>query len=323
MPDAVETMAYTNEVPWHGLGHHVANAPTVDKMIELAEIDWEVEKRPLMAPTSRNEDDVWEDYSSPVERFFSLTRKSDDRHLDVVGAHYTPVQNREAFEFFTEFVEKGGATMETAGSLSGGRYVWGLANLNAGFKLKGNDQVDGYLLVAKPHQQGKAFLMKTTAVRVVCKNTLAMALQGGGAEFRMVHRSEFDEAMMEKAKETMGIARDTMSDFGVAARKLKALKMTRDDAVRILQPVYQPQMPIEELLEDVDTNASARMKQLLDINERAPGADPTTAWGVLNAVTYYADHIASRTADKRLTNAWMGKTARQKETVLASLLDAA
>ncbi len=323
MTAAVETMAYTNQVPWHGLGTHIADAPSVDKMIEVAGIDWEVEKRPMVAATTFDEDAGWSDYNRKVDRFYALTRTSDSRTLDVVGNHYTPVQNRAAFEFFKEFVEEGGATMETAGSLMGGRYVWGLANLNAGFKLGSSDQVNGYLLVAKPHQQGKAFVMKTTAVRVVCNNTLTMALQGAGAEFRMVHRSEFNEAMMERAQATLGSARDTISDFAKSARKLKALKMSHNDTIRNLQPVYQPQMPIEELLEDPDTNASARMKQLLDINQRAPGADPKTGWGVLNAVTYYADHIASRTADKRLTNAWMGKTARQKDTVLASLLEAA
>ena len=262
-------------------------------------------------------------YDGKVDRHFALVRDSDGSCLDVVGKTYTPVQNREAFEFFTEFVEAGNATMETAGSLRGGRYVWGLANLGVGFKLRNDDQVNGYLLVAAPHEAGKSFLIKFTAVRVVCQNTLSLALSQGGTEFRMAHRRQFDNKMVEVAKDTLGIARDQVGELEKNARILQKMKMTRDDTIRVLAPIYQPQIDMKELLVDFDANAAPRMKALIDINDRAPGAEPDTAWGTLNAVTYYADHVASRGADKRLTNAWFGKTANQKVRVLDALLQRA
>ena len=317
MTAAVETMAYTNQVPWHGLGTHVADAPSVDKMLTLAQLDWNVEKR-AMAYVSDGAH-----YDGKVDRHFALVRDSDGSCLDVVGKTYTPVQNREAFEFFTEFVEAGNATMETAGSLRGGRYVWGLANLGVGFKLRNDDQVNGYLLVAAPHEAGKSFLIKFTAVRVVCQNTLSLALSQGGTEFRMAHRRQFDNKMVEVAKDTLGIARDQVGELEKNARILQKMKMTRDDTIRVLAPIYQPQTDMKELLADFDANAAPRMKALIDINNRAPGAEPDTAWGTLNAVTYYADHVASRGADKRLTNAWFGKTANQKVRVLDALLQRA
>ena len=160
MSHNVETMAYTNEVPWHGLGVSLKSAPTVEGMLRAARIDWTVSKRKLA--TTNGEDK----FTHAVTSHFALTRDSDNRVLDVVAAGYVPTQNSEAFGFFNEFVKAGRATMETAGSLQYGKYVWGLANLKTNFTLPGNDRVNGYLLLLSPHKQGKSLLAKLTQVRV-------------------------------------------------------------------------------------------------------------------------------------------------------------
>lgn len=320
MTAAVESMAYTNEKPWHGLGHYIANAPTVEEMLEKAKLDWKIEKRPLAFAIEGNKDEGYHNFDGAVNDQFALIRTSDMKCLDVVGNHYKPVQNKEAFRFFKEFVESGKAKLETAGSLRGGRYVWGLANLNSSFKLEGNDEVKGYLLVASPHESGKALVIKFTTVRVVCNNTLTLALREEGNEFRMAHRAEFDDSMREKAKIVLGIAREQMIEFEKNARKLKKLKLKKPQIVEVLANVYQPRSNIKKILEDIDGNTTPSMRKVLDVLHYAPGADPDTGWGVLNAVTYYADHVASRTADKRITNAWFGKTANHKQIVLDDLL---
>lgn len=310
MTHLVETMAYTNETPWHGLGHYVAEAPSVKKMLELAQLNWKVERKPMTID------------GREVPGFAALVRDRDGSVLDVVGSRYTPSQNAEVFEFFNEFVEAGGATMETAGALRGGRYVWGLASLNAKFKMRNNDVVKGYLLLVNPHEQGKSLIVRFTPVRVVCNNTLTLALRTAGQEFRMNHRNAFDQTMIARAKETLDIARDQLGEFERNARLLQKLNLSRADAIRILAPVYQPDTDPALIVGDFNV-AKPRMKSVMDILERAPGAEPNTGWGVLNAVTYYADHVASRSDDKRLTNAWLGRTAGQKETVLEKLLELA
>jgi phage/plasmid-like protein (TIGR03299 family) len=296
-------MVYTNEVPWHSLGHKVTQAKTVAEMIKLSKTDWTVSKQPLYLDGAKD----------PISEAFALMRSRDKAILDVVGPAYTPVQNVEGFEFFNEYIKAGSAEMDTMGSLRGGKYVWGLANLKAGFKLAGRDEVKGYLLVAIPHQQGKSFVIKITTIRVVCMNTLMLALRKGGDEFRMVHRRVFDKHVMEEAKQTLGIARDQIKEFGEVANHLKKMKMSKDKAFETFALVYAPGDKFT--MED----APEKVKRVMDIYENAPGADPGTGWGVLNAVTYYADHVASRTADKRLTNAWFGKTGAQKERVLELL----
>jgi phage/plasmid-like protein (TIGR03299 family) len=312
MTDAVETMAYTNEVPWHGLGVRLEKAATPAAMLKHAGLDWRVDRVPLYAGESRK----------PIEGFAALQRSSDGKTLDVVGSRYKPVQNEDVFAFFKEFTEAGEATMETAGSLNGGRYVWALANLSASFSLAGGDRVNGYLLVASPHIQGKTLVVKFTTIRVVCQNTLSLALRSGGSSWRMSHTRSFDSVTQAEAKEALGIARDQMGEFEATARKLKKMKLDRKKIVEVLAMTFQPGFEVKELLKD-SSLLSRKMEVLLDVNEKAPGADPGTGWGLLNAVTYYADHVASRTADKRLTNAWLGKTANQKEAVLESLLELA
>lgn len=312
MTAAVETMAYTNEVPWHGLGVRLKEAATPAAMLKHAGLDWRVDRVPLYAGDSKKQ----------VEGFAALQRSSDGKTLDVVGSRYKPVQNEDVFTFFKEFTEAGKATMETAGSLRGGRYIWALANLSASFTLTGGDRVNGYLLVASPHMQGKTLIIKFTTVRVVCQNTLSLALGSGGSTWRMNHTRSFDNVTQAEAKEALGIARDQMGEFEMTAKTLKKMKLDRKKIIEVLAVTFQPGVEVKDLLKDSDL-LNRKMEVLLDVYEKAPGADVGTGWGALNAVTYYADHVASRTPDKRLTNAWLGKTANQKEAVLEALLELA
>lgn len=310
----VETMAYANEKPWHGLGVQVDKATSVKDMIKKAGLTWKVEREPLTTVDG-----------TPVPDFFALKRSSDDYILDVVGSRYKPSQIEDVFAFFHDFVREGKATMETAGSLDHGRYVWGLAKLNHDFTLPGKDKVMGYVLLACPFKQGKSLLMKSTSVRVVCWNTYSLSLrqEAGSSEFRMNHRNEFDASMIKRASETLGLAHDHIDQFEKDAKTLRGIKMTPKDTIKVLAPIYAPDIDLQAILKDFNENATPKLKKLIDINERAPGAQPDNAWGVFNAVTYYADHVASRTPDKRLTNAWVGKTATHKEKVLEALLERA
>ena len=320
MAHEVETMAYTNEVPWHGLGfsvdpEKVSGPEGVEYMLEAAKLNWLVDTEPLFRASG-------EKISQRA-----LVRKSDDRYLGVVGTAYMPVQNHQAFSFFNEFVSAGDAKMETAGSLRGGRYVWGLANLGQSFKLAGNDLVKGYLLVGSPHEAGKSLIMKFTPIRVVCNNTLTFALNDPSSKSesgktlssaKHTHRTEFDAAAIEAAKITMGIAREQMEAFKDQATLLTKKKIDLDDSLKILAPIFAPEYKGEMIQEIVPPT----LKKLLDINRYAPGAQPGTAWGLLNAATYYLDHSARRNSDTRLTSAWFGHGATQKTKLLKILLDA-
>lgn len=290
MSHEVETMAWTNQVPWHGLGFQVSDDLTPEQMLVAAKIDWTVSKRKL--------------YAGKIEipNFFALMRDSDDQTFDVVGPAYVPTQNAEAFAFFNNFCKAGGAKMETAGALRGGKVIWGLAKI-ARVGPKG-DPVDCYLLVYSPHQQGKTMGISMTAIRVVCQNTLRIALKNTiGEKFRHIHRREFNEEVQKEAAETIGAAQEVIDLFDTNMRTLKKVKIDMPQALDYLLDVFD-----ERENEGDPTKIHSHAQLAL---EHAPGAE-LTAWGAFNAVTYVTDHTIGRSVDRRLERAWFGKTASLK-----------
>ena len=174
MAHNVETMAYAGEVPWHGLGVKVEDNLTPEEMLIAAELDWTVSKRHLFThadPDVNASNDI-----IGVEDYYVLVRDSDNKTFGPCGPRFVPSQNKDAFEFFRKFTDAGHMKMETAGSLKGGEQVWGLANVSKDFTLPGDDRVLGYLLVSVSHKWGKSNEIRFTPIRVVCNNTLTMAL---------------------------------------------------------------------------------------------------------------------------------------------------
>jgi phage/plasmid-like protein (TIGR03299 family) len=302
---------YDNAAPWDGIGADIKPNATTKQLLRAAGLDWTITKRPLAAIGDDG------DYT-PLTSHFALERSDNGAHLDVVGSRYIPANNEPLFDFLKDFCDEGKAKISQAGSLRDGRVVWALADLGVDFTLPGRDRVGGYLFVGIPHMRGRSVVARVTTVRDVCHNTMAVTMRSGkhglGNTFRMNHRNTFDEAQIDYAKETLGLARDNIVEFAKTAQKLHKMKVTPAKAKHVLTSIFQPDW------DGKDDGLSSRVQQLLDINERAPGAQPGTAWGVLNAVTYYADHVASRSADKRLSNAWLGRTAKQKQATLDLLL---
>jgi phage/plasmid-like protein (TIGR03299 family) len=313
-----EHRAYTAPVPWEGAGADVADARTVDGMMKLAGLDWEVEKTQLR------------DKHGPVPQF-ALRRKDNQEYLDTVGKAYVPVQNRPVFDFLKEFMQEGGAKMTVAGFIGGGKYVWGLADLGKSFKLPGKDEVKAFLLAVVPHVQGKKMVLKYTSHRISCNNQIASLIRRPTdkkgrqrdelqlPEFRHAHRTEFTGDAVVKAREVMSIARDQHEQFEEHARILQKKTMTREEAKAMLAETFAPTLDDEDLKAGKST---PRLEELMRILELAPGAQPDNAWGVLNAATYYATHVAGRSQDRRLQQSWMGKTGNQVAQLQRRLLAA-
>lgn len=330
MAHAVETMAYSfsnrSDLPWHGLGTPVKPGLTPQEMCVAAGVDWTVSLRPMyISGMARDENGALEPRPIQVPGKFALARDTDDRVFCTTGDRWKPVQNAQAFEFFKKFTEAGHATMDTAGSLHGGKMVWALCKLHADFKLPGGDVVQGYILLVSPHEAGRAVVARVTPIRVVCANTMAMAMsQDAKFESRFSHVREFDPAL---AAETLGAAREQIRDFERNAHILKRLNLTSDDAIRILAPIFQPPKKGEELKADDLVRDRAKlnkpMQSLMTALTDAPGADPDTGWGLLNAGTYVLDHQYGKSRDQRLFHSWLAVGAAQKQELMKSLLEMA
>lgn len=315
MAHAVETMAYANQVPWHGLGANVNPSIGVDEMLVQAGLDWEVSQHPLY--TNYNGKKIETDK-------LALIRDKDQKVLTVTSKQWKPLQNRDAMEFFREYTEAGGATLETAGSLKGGKIVWALASLHFGFTLPDGDQTNGYLLLTSPHEIGRSIQVRTTSVRVVCANTMSMAMHGSAASgYRQTHSKEFD---FEAAHNVVQMSKEAIENAEIEALKLQATKMGPADALVFFNDLISPEaLEIAEakMMLEGDSNIKGRLAGLFDSYNNGKGANQTNAWGVLNAVTHYADHSAGRLQDNRLINSWFGHMRDMKITANTKLLEMA
>jgi phage/plasmid-like protein (TIGR03299 family) len=318
MAHEVETMAYANETPWHGLGTPVADNLTPAQMLEAAGLDWRVQKKALAV----------DDLDHILTSHYALVRDTDRKILGICGNEYNPTQNQDVFEFFDKFCKAGDMKMETAGSLSGGKRVWGLAKINGGFMLGGKDEVEGYILLDNPHIWGRSLQILFTPIRVVCNNTLTAALQNNTNKentFRMSHDRAFDDQIKQTAAEKVGLAMKSLDVFKTQAEFLSKKRASDQKVMEFFSNLvnpdqYQAALIDSEAGEVNRADLGRTVNRLIDLVQTQPGADLATSagtwWGAFNAVTYYYDHVAGTDQDKRLTSAWFGSAATRKRQAL-------
>ena len=328
MVAAVESMAWTGEVPWHREGVKVDPNLTPQEMMIAASLDWTVSKRPGYTITTPEYGDGGMELMQTPSSFF-IVRDTDNSILSHCGPKYLPVQNEKIFEFFSEFTTAAQMSMETAGSLRGGKSIWALAKLADTFELPGEDQIGGYLLLHQPHEASHALTARYTQIRVVCNNTLQLAFSNGKAHFSMSHIREFNADMAKQAAETLGLANDTSKLFRESAEFLAKKKAPHANVLEYIGRIYQPDV-IEERLKNAQLKAEGRKigeegplidqfnhttRNVVEALERAPGAllksSAGTWWGALNAVTYVEDHM--RGGENRVYNSLIGDGSKRKE----------
>jgi phage/plasmid-like protein (TIGR03299 family) len=229
--------------------------------------------------------------------------------LATIGKDWEPVQNSEAFAFFNKFVENGDMKMETAGSLQGGNYVWGLAKIKKSFELFGGDVINPYLLFTNPHKYGLPVDIRFTAIRVECNNTLTMALGKKANFFKASHRMVFDPEM---AKEALGIASKKMDDYIEQVQVLGENQYTKETVDNYFSEVFPVQ--VVKGKDESKKEKSKNHKEALIALENQPGLEyaPGSWWQAYNAVTYITDHLMARTQEARVTNIWYGQTKELK-----------
>jgi len=337
MADAVETMAYAGETPWHGLGVQVEDNLTPQEMLVAAGLDWTVSKRHLF--THADPDVNASDDLIGVDGYSVLVRDSDNKTFGPCGPRFIPSQNADAFEFFKKFTDAGHMKMETAGALKDGQNVWGLANVSKDFTLPGDDRVLGYLLVSVSHKWGKSNEIRFTPIRVVCNNTLTMALSDRSTlGFRMPHVRALDSEVFASAEQALGLAGDRMAEFKETAEFLSSKKFDRNSVVNYIADLFQPELITaqEEIEKMSDTRMIATRQSMVDEFKRIPSmvhqaideqpgarlkSSNGTWWGAMNAVTFVVDHKWGHDRDASLHNAWFGGRASLKQKAMNKAID--
>lgn len=302
-------MAYVKrsraDVPWHGLGTPVDPGMTPEEMLETCGCNTSMAKVPLYGLyNDQLIEPGWQ----------ALVRTEDRKVLSVISDDWEPVPNIEAAEFFNEWVEAGDMEMDTMGSLQDGRIFWALAKTSEQFEVFKDDPVRGYILMVSPHIYGRSLVAKHTGIRVVCNNTLDLALGKKSAhEVKMDHRSKFDP---EKVKELLGVNRSKMAKFKEMAEFLAKRRYKKTQLVDYFRDVLGSKG------ED-GKDLSKRAQTALDVMDSQPGAElgRGTWWQPVNAVTYAIDHKLGRSADTRLNSAWFGVNRGRKIVALEKAME--
>jgi phage/plasmid-like protein (TIGR03299 family) len=318
MAHEVETMAWANEVPWHGLGANVDPNVSVEEMAEAAGLNWRLVGHPIFTSV--------DDEIIQIPERQAWIRDSDKKVMTVTGDNWRPMQPVDTIEFMRDYVAAGAAKLETAGSLRGGKIVWGLARLNHDFEVGRGDKVNGYVLITSPNEVGKSITVRTTTVRVVCANTMAMAENNSTLHYRQNHLKDFNA---DQAKMVLGNAHEQLRQAERNAKALLKLKLSISDSItKVLVPIFHPEIAESpEMMAEIEMpeNQPRILAQMIESIERAPGNKEIagTGWATLNGVTRWADHVAGRKAETRLYNSWIGDYGRRKLEVQDKLLELA
>lgn len=271
----VETMFSVREAPWHGLGRIVMEAPASREALELAGLDWTVEAR-----------NIYSTLGEVIPGYKANVRTLDDSVLGVVSDRYQIVQNEEAFRFTDDLLQEG-VTYETAGSLQGGKKVWMLARLPEKYIIAG-DEVTPYLVVFNSHDGSSGVKVAMTPVRVVCQNTLNLALNSAKRIWTTKH-TENVLLRVQDARETLFSANAYMGELGKSIHQLTQIKLSD----RKVQEYINEFFPVTEDLPDGQRKNNLRLQQ--DLKARyynAPDLEwvGKNAWRFVNAVSDFATH---------------------------------
>ena len=266
----VETMFYVRVAPWHGLGVRVESALNSQDALIQSGLDWKVVQRPIMTTAY-----------DPIPGY-----KADNRILGVVTDRYKVVQNAEAFAF-TDALLGEGVKYETAGSLQDGKKIWILAKLPDKYIIEG-EQIDPYLVFSSSHDGSGAIKVAMTPIRVVCQNTLNVALSSAKRMWSTIHVGDL-AAKMDEAHNTLLLAEKYMGTLGSEVSKLSKIKLSDAKVMEYIDML----LPMDEQPTDTHRKNIRRIREDLRIRYfDAPDLEHVgkNAYRFLCAVSDFATH---------------------------------
>ena len=314
MAHEIASMAYTHATPWHGLGNPLTPKQPIEVWQRQAGMDWQIREADVLFNVSQEGGLHVKSYCDNKVLY------RDDTHvpLSVVSKRYKVVQPREVLEFYRDLVSVGGFELETAGVLKEGRKLWALAKTGQETLLKGGDVVKAYLLLATSCDGTLATTAQYTSVRVVCNNTLQLAVASAAGAVKVPHSTQFDPDQVKKA---LGLGLTAWDKFIGDIRQLSDRKVNKFEAMNYLVNVLgDSSLPLAE-----QPNQKALQTVQGLFLGGAKGSDLSsangTAWGLVNAMTEYCDqHRRARNQDFRLDSAWFGQGAALKEKAYAEAM---
>ena len=278
-------------VPWHGLGTIIEDdAVRASEALTLAGLDWTVEKVPVAQEIGVDEE-TGDTLYDTVDGFYSVQRSSDLRSVGIVGERYVPLDNVDAFQFGDDLLDQHeGAHWITAGSLKDGKVVWMLAELPETINISGmeDEAIKQNILISNSHDGSTAVSASITPVRVVCNNTLTLALKGTPRTFKIRHTKNISGRINE-AKRVLGIAEAYAERLQAVGTTLINSKFSDAEFEAFLESLVPTKGKDEGRSLTV---ATIKQEAIRGIYRTAPDLQNIkgTKWGSLQAVIDFNDH---------------------------------
>jgi len=284
-------VAYTNAKPWHGLGQKMVEGQPLEIWLQQSGLNYTVKESPIQYNIGDNVDTPKLATSKNKKVLF---RDDNFEELGIVSLGYNVVQPKEIIFFFESLIKDLGFKMNTAGVLLKGKKVWGLAELPLNFTLQDGDQVNGYLLLSTSYDGSFATTCQVTSIRVVCNNTLTLSLDKESHD-HVIKVNHLNQFKPETVKVEMGLIEEKWSNFESFCNKLSQTKVNTSERHQIFESIIGYDDKVQyNTIEDINKNKRETVKLLnyLYYNGKGQQMESTkdTAWGVLNAVTLYADY---------------------------------
>jgi phage/plasmid-like protein (TIGR03299 family) len=294
------------EKPWHGLGQIVQNRMTSQDAIIHSGLDFTVEKRPLYV--------INDTKRKKVDRHFATCRQDNDEILGIVGSQYQIVQNQEAFQFFDAIVGEGAAIYETAGVLGKGEIIFITAKLPKTIRVQ-KDVVEQYLFITSSHDGTSSIRAAFTPVRIVCNNTLNLALSRAGHMVNIRHTRNAHKSLIE-AHKLMGIVGKDADRLEALLNKMSHVRISDEQLRRMAEIAIMPNR--EQATSEMSTKLQNIVDNMLEYNfqndTQKTHECKGTLYGALNMVTgYYQNAVIydADNADARLKDTVLGNAARK------------
>lgn len=270
-----ETFSGRNITPWHRLGTVVDGLLTSSQALEAAHLNWNVVGNPVLAEVNGT--------AVSVPGYQAITRDDNGSVLSIMKDSYHPIQNAEAFEFFDAVVGEGQAIYDTAGALHGGRRVWIMARVPQTVFVDGGDELERNILLYTSHDGSSTLKMQQVMTRVVCQNTLSVALKEATNTVSILHRGNYKQRVQE-AQRALKVVHGYFDDLTALIEQFAAKPMSAVD----MRDFTEKLLPIEEGQKSPRTEKARN--EIRALFSEGTGNNGRSRWDALNAVTEWVDH---------------------------------
>lgn len=314
------------QAAWHGLGHIAGQYETSEDVLKHAGLDYTVEKRPLFTYDNNNM------YGNPdfdliipevqLPNHFATVRTDTEQPLGVVGNDYNVLQNVEVFNFFDAIAGKDGVYYETAGALGNGERVFVTAKLPSYIRIGNTDDIiSNYLFLTNTHDGTRSITAALTPVRIVCNNTLNMALRNCSNMVKIRHTENAKEKLQE-AHRVMNMVNTLTPQLEEVYNSFARVAITDTQLRKLIERAMAPTPEVlklvinderEKLSQQFENTCTDVFNYAMMSETQQLATTKGTVFGALQAVTGYFQNIRSyKDADQKIKNIFYGGTAQQR-----------